>query len=129
MNRTCRLLMAKWLVIPAISVLIAAAALIVAVQVNEDSWPSSKYETWGTLDYQWSREEQTQRGVAIRHKDSSLLPTCTDEYVAWITATQDARKAADDLMPSSPDFWSAPGCRARVDRVVVSDLPDRFNYE
>ena len=129
MNRTCRLSITKWLVIPAISVLTATAALIVAVQVNEDSWPSSKYETRGTLDYQWSREEQAQRKVAIAHKDSSLLPTCTDEYVAWRTATQEARKAADGLMPSSPDFWSASGCRARVDRVVVSDLPDRFNYE
>ena len=72
------------------------------------------------LDYPWSPEEQAMRKLAIERRDSSLLPVCTDDYVEWRSASEEARRAENDLMPSGVDFWSAPGCRARVDRYVVA---------
>lgn len=128
MSRSSRLFKTKWLVIPTISVLTVAAAFLVVAQLSDDSETSSKSDIRATLDYQWSPEEQARREAAIAQKDSSLLPVCTDEYVAWRTATEEAREAGDGLMPPSPYFWSAPGCKTRTDSVAVSYLPDRFNY-
>ena len=72
------------------------------------------------LDYPWSPEEQAMRKTAIEHRDSSMLPVCTDDYVEWRSASEDTRRAENGLMPTGVDFWSAPGCRARVDRYVVA---------
>ena len=117
-----------WFVAPIILPL-AIFALLVVSQMREDSGTTSKSETAGMLDYQWSPEEQAKREAAIVQKDSSLLPTCTDDYIAWRTATEEDRMAADGLMPPSPDFWSAPGCKARVDMILVTDISRRSDYD
>ena len=97
-----------------LSIVAATALLVVLLSIRNIGADSGLL-----LDYPWSAEEQAKRQLAIAQRDSSLLPQCTDEYVEWRSATEEARRAADGLMPPSPDFWSAPGCRARVDFEVL----------
>ena len=62
------------------------------------------------LAYKWSGKQKEQMELAIRERDSSLLPRCTNDYYEWRERTKEARKKLQGDEPPSLDFWSAPGC-------------------
>ena len=66
--------------------------------------------------YPWSLEEQQLRRAAIEQRDATLLPQCSNDYIAW----RDEAKQRGLLQAGPPDldFWSSPGCKGVPDRLV-----------
>ncbi|MBI2172459.1 MAG: hypothetical protein HYU30_10700 [Chloroflexi bacterium] len=84
---------------------------LMAASVGSNSGSPAAGEGQITDEYIWPPEQQRQREEAIRKRDRSLLPVCTDAYVAW----RNAAKAAGKLDAQRPrlDFWAKPGCKGR----------------
>ena len=97
--------------------MLAVAMALVALAAFSLHLGGSTASSGDRLEYAWSPAEQAQFELAIERRDTSLLPECTDDYYQWREETKPLREAAGDA-PFTMDFWEAPGCKGKPDRVV-----------
>jgi hypothetical protein len=92
---------------------------LMAASVGSNSGSPAAGEEQITDEYIWPPEQQRQREEAIRKRDASLLPECTEEYFAWRAAAKARGKTS--AQPPSMSFWGKPGCQGKPDRVGRGD--------
>ena len=65
--------------------MVAVAAILVWLRHTDA-------DTEVTMMYEWTGEEKAQMELAIRERDITLVPKCTEEYYEWRSRTKETRE-------------------------------------